>query len=64
MIVKEAPFAEEDEDDEDTDDRIHIAVEPLKAGLRELKQVLAGKAKAMPAREALRQLQAELDNEH
>lgn len=60
LIVKEAPFIDEDEDeDEENGDTIWIAVEPLKEGLRELKLVLAGKQKTRP----LSVLLAELENE-
>lgn len=63
LIVKEATFIDEDEDDENGN-TIRIAVEPLKEGLRELKLVLAGKLKARAAREVLEEIEKELANEH
>ena len=64
MIVKEAPFIDENEDEDDENgDMVHIAVEPLKEGIRELKLVLAGKLKAQPVREMLEEIEKELANE-
>lgn len=56
MIVKETHSIDEDENEE----TIRIAVEPLKEGLRELKLVLAGKTKAQSAREMLEEINKEL----
>lgn len=60
MIVKEAPFIDEDEDDdEENSDTIRISLKALKESIEQVKLFKAGKIKSRPISELL----AELDNE-